>query len=141
MKKIILVSHGLLAEGMKNSVELISGKNNNLYAFGLTESNSPKAIAEEINKMIEEDVENQYLIISDFPGGSVNTAMISLISKENVYLVSGMNLILCLEIVLASKESKIEDVIEDALDSARKTLLNMKNISKEENEEEDYFND
>lgn len=141
MKKIILVSHGLLAEGMKNSVELISGKHDNLYAFGLTESNSPKDIAEKINKMIEEDVESQYLIISDFPGGSVNTAMISLILKDNVFLVSGMNLILCLEIVLASKESKIEDIIENALDSARKTLSNMKNILKQENEEEDYFND
>lgn len=141
MKKIILVSHGLLAEGMKNSIELISGKHNNLYAFGLTKSNSPKEIAEKINKMIEEDSESEYLIISDFPGGSVNTAMISLILKENVFLVSGMNLILCLEIILASEDLGTETIIEDALKSAKKTLLNIKTMLNKSDNEEEYFDD
>lgn len=141
MQKIILVSHGLAAEGMKNSVEMISGKHDNLYAFGLKESNSTKDIIKKINNMMEVDVESQYIIISDFPGGSVNTEMISLISKKNVHLVSGMNLMLCLEILLAPKNLQIEKIIENALDSARKTLVDMKSISFQKNDEEDYFDD
>lgn len=141
MRNIILASHGLLAEGMKNSIELISGKHNNLYAFGLTKGNAPNDITEKINKMIEEEPESQYIIISDFPGGSVNTAMTSLVLKDNVFLVSGMNLILCLEIILASEESATEDIIEEALENARNTLSNIKNILNKNNYEEDYFDD
>lgn len=141
MRKIILASHGLLAEGMKNSIELISGKHTNLYAFRLKEGGSPKAIIEKINNVMEEDEISQYIVITDFPGGSVNTAMMELIKKENVYLISGMNLILCLEILLASEESQIEIIIEEALMNARNTLTNMKNILENRYSEEDYFND
>lgn len=141
MRKIILASHGLLAEGMKNSLELISGCNSNIHAFGLNEGGSPKAIAEKVNNIIEENEENEYVIITDFPGGSVNTAMVELLEKKNVYLISGMNLILCLEILLAQEDVSIENIIEDALINAKNTLTNIKNILHNQDDEEDYFND
>lgn len=141
MRKIILVSHGLLAEGMKNSIELISGKHENLYSFGLNEGGSPKDIEKKISEIIEKDKESEYIIISDFPGGSVNTAMVPLIEIENVFLISGMNLILCLEILLAEESASIDQVIEESLASAKKTLSNINNILNYKDDEEEYFND
>ena len=37
MRKIILASHGELAEGMKQSVEMIAGKQENLYASSMAD--------------------------------------------------------------------------------------------------------
>lgn len=33
MRKVIVASHGLMAKGVKNSVEMISGPQSNLLAF------------------------------------------------------------------------------------------------------------
>ena len=53
-KKLILASHGCLAEGMHNAAEMIVGKNEDLYSYGLERYETPQAIYEEAQKQIDE---------------------------------------------------------------------------------------
>lgn len=50
MGKLILASHGSLAEGMKSALKMILGESIQMDAFGLDTWEQPQAILEEIKK-------------------------------------------------------------------------------------------
>ena len=85
MRKFVLASHGSLAEGIKNSVEMISGKQNNLYAFCMKEGESPAVLKERIEEIIfDSNKKDEIVLVSDFPGGSVNTLLMSFLTQNNI---------------------------------------------------------
>lgn len=135
MRKVILTSHGKLAEGLKMSVEMIVGKNENLYAVSMLEGESPILIVEKVNEIISENEHDEIIILTDFPGGSINNNMMNYLNQERVQVVSGMNLMLVMEMLL-SQESNINKVISAAIESAISTISNMRMIKCEEKEED-----
>jgi mannose/fructose-specific phosphotransferase system component IIA len=124
MRKIFLVSHNHLAQGMKDSAEMIAGKQENLKAYGLMPGGHPsqirKAIADQISS--EDDV----LILGDIAGGSVCNEMLELTLQENVTLVAGMSLPLVLEmILLAPTDSEtMETIIVNGQSGMKRLVLN-----------------
>lgn len=136
MRKFVLASHGSLAEGIKNSVEMISGKQNNLYAFCMKEGESPTILKERVEKIISDSkTEDEIVLVSDFPGGSVNTMLVSFLNQNNIYLVSGMNSMLVLSLIL-SKEP-IDSCLKNAINSGKNTIKRIE--LEEDNEEDDFF--
>lgn len=136
MRKFVLASHGSLAEGIKNSVEMISGKQNNLYAFCMKEGESPTVLKERIEKILfNSDKKEEIVLVSDFPGGSVNTLLMSFLTQNNIYLVSGMNSMLVLNLLL-SKEP-IDSCLNNAINAGKNTIKRIE--IEEENEEDDFF--
>ncbi|MCT6889260.1 PTS sugar transporter subunit IIA [Lactobacillus kullabergensis] len=136
MRKFVLASHGSLAEGIKNSVEMISGKQNNLYAFCMKEGESPTVLKERIEKILfNSDKKDEIVLVSDFPGGSVNTLLMSFLTQNNIYLVSGMNSMLVLNLLL-SKEP-IDSCLNNAINAGKNTIKRIE--IEEENEEDDFF--
>ena len=136
MRKFVLASHGSLAEGIKNSVEMISGKQNNLYAFCMKEGESPTVLKERVEKIISDSkTEDEIVLVSDFPGGSVNTMLVSFLNQNNIYLVSGMNSMLVLSLLL-SKEP-IDSCLKNAINSGKNTIKRIE--LEEDNEEDDFF--
>lgn len=136
MRKFVLASHGSLAEGIKNSVEMISGKQNNLYAFCMKEGESPTILKERVEKIISDSkTEDEIVLVSDFPGGSVNTMLVSFLNQNNIYLVSGMNSMLVLSLLL-SKEP-IDSCLKNAINSGKNTIKRIE--LEEDNEEDDFF--
>lgn len=136
MRKFVLASHGSLAEGIKNSVEMISGKQNNLYAFCMKEGESPTVLKERIEEIIfDSNKKDEIVLVSDFPGGSVNTLLMSFLTQNNIYLVSGMNSMLVLNLLL-SKEP-IDSCLKNAINAGKNTIKRIE--LEEENEEDDFF--
>lgn len=136
MRKFVLASHGSLAEGIKNSVEMISGKQNNLYAFCMKEGESPAVLKERIEEIIfDSNKKDEIVLVSDFPGGSVNTLLMSFLTQNNIFLVSGMNSMLVLNLLL-SKEP-IDSCLKNAINAGKNTIKRIE--LEEENEEDDFF--
>lgn len=107
MNKILLASHGELAKGMKNTVEMITGDKGRIHALCMTLDKDPNFILDETQKIIDGIGQNDHLFMfSDFPGGSVNTALMKFIISEKIHLISGMNTAMLLEFVM----SNVEDV-------------------------------
>lgn len=135
MRKFVLASHGSLAEGIKNSIEMISGKQTNLFAFCMSEGESPSILKEKIESFLEENRSDEIVFISDFPGGSVNTMLISFLNRSNVYLVSGMNSMLVLNLLL--NRADIEVCLEKAIQAGKDTVKRIEVV--EEEQEDDFF--
>ena len=100
MVKIILVSHNQLATGMKHAVEMIAGAQPQLTAYGLMPGQKPDDIVAEIAMTLPE--KEPVLILADLIGGSMCNACMSLLTRDNVRLIGGMNLALILQVVLAT---------------------------------------
>lgn len=116
MRKIILASHGRLSEGMKDSVEMILGKKEELSYIGLFPGEQPSELYGKVEKTIDDDNDNEFIVVTDVIGGSVNTALLQLIRKERVHVVCGMHLGLILSLCTATEENTekmIHQVLKD----------------------------
>ena len=98
MRKLILASHGSLAEGMASAVRMILGDAAELSCFSLDHYVSPQEIGEAVRGLVEAEPETRFLLLSDIKGGSVHNQLFPLCKRPNVQLVSGMNLSLTLEL-------------------------------------------
>ena len=92
MRRIILASHGMLAEGMKDSVTFIVGHSNNIYTISAytKEDFSFEAEVKQIFESFNDG--DEVIVITDIYGGSVNSITIQKINEVNVvsgYLIGG----------------------------------------------------
>lgn len=122
--KIILVSHGKLALGMKDTLELIVGPRKDVQAFEAYEDNKGDSFIKEITNIVSSSQE-QFIILTDILGGSVNNEMTQLLKNhKNVFLITGMNLPLV--ITLATKSGPIDsDFINALVDEGKKGVINI----------------
>lgn len=126
MEVIIIASHGELAKGMKSTIKMISGLDDNVVAFCMLDGMTPNTIMSEVESFVNSNEKyTKFIMFSDLLGGSVNTSLIKLLDKEDFYLVSGMNLPLILEIAL-SMEEDIDKRIDHALEVAKESMKNVK---------------
>ena len=137
--KMILASHGKLAEGMKDTLEMIVGKNENIYAFAAYSDGSETKFLEDIQALINENQDEQIVIATDVLGGSVNNKMIQLLNRyPQVYLISGMNLPVIITLATAVCPLTTE-MIEEAISMGKEGVVFVNQLMKENNEEEDLL--
>ncbi|WP_300119700.1 PTS sugar transporter subunit IIA [uncultured Enterococcus sp.] len=137
--KMILASHGKLAEGMKDTLEMIVGKNENIYAFAAYSDGSETKFLEDIQAIINENQDEQIVIATDVLGGSVNNEMIQLLNRyPQVYLISGMNLPVIITLATAVCPLTTE-IIEEAISMGKEGVVFVNQLMKENNEEEDLL--
>ena len=121
MRKYLIATHGTMGKGIVNTLEIILGKQDNLsYIAGYTEE--CREPGEEILRFVQENQDTDVVIFTDLFGGSVNNAAMPLSQRDNVFLVTGVNLALVMEVLLADQETETQEVIENALVSGREAI-------------------
>lgn len=123
-KKVILVSHGKLSEGMAHSTQMICGENEDLSYYGMMPGEHYTAIVEAIKEKASANPDTQYIVIADLLGGSVCNGCTELIGMENVKLISGMNMGLVIDLLFAAAPVSDED-IEESLRACKETIANV----------------
>lgn len=118
MSSLLLASHGSLAEGMITAMDMILGKNHTARGYGLDTYENPDQIAAEIEKVMAENPDT-YLLLTDIKGGSVYNELLKFGTKKNVYILSGMNLPLCLELALLEDQEQLTEKIQMIVDNSR----------------------
>ena len=134
MNKVILASHGKLAEGMYDSVKMIIGNVDHLSFYGLKEGQDNNEIAKAIESFIMERREDTYIIVCDLLGGSVSNAVSRLSVLDNVYVINGMNMGLVISLLLENgklDEERINELIDES-----KTGINLVSLSLNSSEDE-----
>lgn len=122
----ILASHGRFAEGIKESVELILGKQDNIQTIcayvGLTD---------EISTIIENMIssfspDDNIIVISDIMTGSVNHEFMHFIKRDNIHLIAGLNLPLLIGLIIGeevvTKKSEVKSFIINSLSQSKDNI-------------------
>ena len=122
-KKVVLISHGKLAEGLEFSVGMIFGKSDRLSAYGLMPDGNYLDVVREVKAKVEAEPDTQFIVVADIFGGSVcNGCMQEILDEPNVRLVSGMNMPLVLSL-LVGDEAMSDEQIQAAIEEGRQGLM------------------
>lgn len=120
--RIILVSHLGLATGIKKALEFIVGEQPQLHAIELDEAGIEQ-FKKKLSLLPKDEQFNSTILVSDIPSGSPGATAYSYFSDSgDVRLLSGMNLPLVLDLVLSSAIKQTEQLIPDAISSAKETI-------------------
>ena len=106
MIHVFVTSHGGMAEGTLESVEMLIGKQENLTAITFGKEMGVDELEECFQKeIVDVSEKNQYLILCDLKGGTpFNTASRFSFKNENVAVMYGMNLPLVITASLEASE-------------------------------------
>ena len=84
MRKIILASHGSMAEGVLSAAKMIMGDCEEIQALGLDHYESPTEIARRIERQVTAEPDCDFMIFCDIHGGSVHNQLTELCRYPNV---------------------------------------------------------
>lgn len=120
MKQILIATHGKMASGIRYTAELIVGKMpgiTTLDAYVDPDDN----ILEKYDNFFAEHEGERIIVFTDMMGGSVNQKLMEYAKKDNVTLVTGTNLPVLLQVMLAD-DDVTEDEIAGYIEDAREEL-------------------
>lgn len=136
MNQVILASHGELAKGMKDTLNMIVGNLETVQAFS-SYRDEEKNIKELVERAIKDNYEkNDIYILTDILGGSVNNEVISLLKDyPKIHVIAGMNLPLVISIAIS--ESISEELLEQLIKESQQSIVDCnqlisKNLSRKE---------
>ncbi|WP_195918431.1 PTS sugar transporter subunit IIA [Pediococcus acidilactici] len=132
--KIILASHGALAKGMKDTLDMIVGNQVSIQAYSAYDEENVD-FASDISQQITREVNEQFIIVTDVMGGSVNNAMTELVLRyKNAFLITGMNLPLVLSLATYSGDIDLK-ALDELVQEGKRGLINVNKMVESAKEE------
>lgn len=116
MKQILIATHGKMASGIRYTAELIVGKIaeiTTIDAYVTPEDN----VEEQFREYFKAHEQDRIFIFTDLMGGSVNQKLLGYAGQKNVTLITGTNLPVLMQVMLADEnadEEEIRQYIEEA---------------------------
>lgn len=117
--QLIICTHGEFGKEMIRSAEMIVGKLEGVYSFSLKMGMQPMDFRQQVVDLIESHPEDQFLCLVDLFGGTPCN-MVTSINKENLEIVSGLNLAMLIETYSLLQTTSIQALKDIAI----QTLLN-----------------
>jgi len=130
MIKIIVVSHGSLAQALVETSQLIVGAPTDIDVLGLFHEDSINDFKDKVSNLIEKNLNSEGLVIfTDLFGGSPSNSVISklydLNFPKNVKCFVGVNLPVLLETIMLCSSSTIEELTIHLEELAPKMFENL----------------
>lgn len=117
MTGIIVTGHGRFASGLKNTVELIAGKQDNVVYVDFLEEDSVEVLEEKLREAINIFGEDKsILFLTDLVGGSPFKSSATISSEyEESGVVTGTNVPMLLELLFIRKDFNARDLMEKSV--------------------------
>ncbi|GEL15859.1 PTS sugar transporter subunit IIA [Pediococcus cellicola] len=139
MRKYIIASHGELAKGMKDTLQLFDRDLKNVEVVTAYMEKTTDIETQIQTALSEIQQDDQCIIFTDLYGGSVNQKIaLSTQKMENVFVIAGFNLPIILESVL-STEPISQAYINNLLKKGREGLQQVCLEQKVDNDDQDFF--
>jgi len=132
-RKFIIATHGHFAKGVKSSLDIIIGQTENVF---LIEAyvNENKGIEDELAEILKKiGADDELVAFTDLLGGSITNQVMRFTQDRNVHIISGFNLALLIEVLMADTDTPIAEVIEDAINNAKQQMVYVNKLMAENN--------
>ncbi|WP_295797715.1 hypothetical protein [Mucilaginibacter sp.] len=136
-RKFLIATHGTFAAGVKSSLDIIIGSMEHIF---LIEAYVDETVSVEtqINEVMTQVSDTDELIVfTDILGGSITNQILQHALKPNVHVVSGFNLPLLIEVLMADAEKPAEEVITAALENAKEQMTYVNKLLTAQKEDQD----
>lgn len=131
MSQFIIATHSYLANGYQSSLKFFDSSVNNVQFINAYVDEQTN-FTDELSQMLDQMPNEQVVILTDMPGGSVNREAVNLIKKYHCQVISGINLALVLELVLNADQTLSDEKIRLAVSQAQKQLIYVNDLLKED---------
>jgi fructoselysine and glucoselysine-specific PTS system IIA component len=123
VRKFLIATHGNLATGVKSTLDIIIGQTDNVFLIEAYVKEN-KGIESDLAALLKTLAKNDELIIfTDLLGGSITNQAVRFTQGRNVHIVSGFNLALLIEVLMADTNTPAEEVIESAIQNAKEQIV------------------
>ncbi len=126
MVGFVLVSHGGMAKGMLEALEMITGVTDQVAAFGLYEGESPDSLLDSIREKLPvlDDGSGVIFFVDMFGASPFNTcARIFLEDQQRYALICGMNLPMLLELGFQREGASVDDLAQMAVNNGKDSVI------------------
>lgn len=131
MNKIVLASHGDLAQGMRQTAEMIIGTSENIYALSAFRDED-EAIGVQMERLLEKIGYKDVYLLTDIFGGSVNNDLLTIQQAHpEVTLIAGMNLPLVISVATQFQQID-EDMLGHLIEESQQGMINCKQLLKQQ---------
>jgi fructoselysine and glucoselysine-specific PTS system IIA component len=133
MRKFLIAAHGTFSSGLKSSLDIIIGRMENVFIIDayVGENNS---VEQELSNILQKlDVNDELVVFSDLMGGSITNQIIRFGLRENVHILSGVNLPLLIDVMLADEDKPIQEIIARGITLAKEQVVYVNQLLNKEN--------
>lgn len=125
MLKLLLVSHGGLAQAMLQSAEMICGPQVDVEALGLFPGDSPDTLRDTVMDLLNRWSGQDVLVLTDIRSGTPFNTMASLMQAYPFRHISGVNLALLIEALMDRDDMSAEEVACELMAVSGQTILDV----------------
>ncbi|MBV7390460.1 PTS sugar transporter subunit IIA [Enterococcus sp. ALS3] len=136
MRNILIATHSTFASGIQGSLNLLIGERSEITVIDayVDDTDYTEKIDDFFEKYNDQD---EYIVFTDLYGGSVNQKMVNYKNKYDFQLITGFNLPILLEIILAG-ETLNSSMVEELVEKCRQEL-SLVHIDMTEDDEDDFI--
>lgn len=131
MRKIVVASHSLLAQGFKDTLEFLTGKSDAVNAVCAYVNDNGEGLDAAVEAALSGTDE---VVLTDALGGSVNQRF-SRFASDRIHVIAGVNLPLAMTVALARPDEKLD--FDALVDEARQQIVYVNGASSAECEDDE----
>lgn len=136
--KVIVVSHGDFSKGLVNSVQMLTGKQEELVSYGLYPEQTVDTLKDQLEKEIQSTPKDEeILFVTDLFHGSPFNAVVSLMRDYKFYHITGVNLPMLMEVMLERGEKSADEISDEVVQNSSETIINVNKIFNDQSDEEE----
>jgi PTS system mannose-specific IIA component len=120
---MVLVTHGALAEEFRAALEHVVGAQENLATICIGPDDDMEKRREDIvDAIVKVDTGDGVALLTDMFGGTPSNLAISLLEKDKVEVVAGINLPMLIKLASIRDNEPLNVAVLEARDAARKYI-------------------
>ena len=120
---MVLVTHGALAEEFRAALEYVVGAQENLATICIGPDDDMEKRREDIvDAIVKVDTGDGVALLTDMFGGTPSNLAISLLEKDKVEVVAGINLPMLIKLASIRDNEPLNVAVLEARDAARKYI-------------------
>lgn len=132
MRKIVVASHSLLAQGFKDTLEFLTGKSDAVTAVCAYVNDNGEGLDAAAEAALSGT--DEVVVLTDALGGSVNQRF-SRFASDRIHVIAGVNLPLAMTVALARPDEKLD--FDALVDEARQQIVYVNGASSAECEDDE----
>ena len=139
---ILIVTHGGFAEGLKNAVELIVGKQENMESIGVYHGDGVDAIEDKVSTALKRLNQGEgVLVFVDIVGGTPSNTIFKYIKNEQIRALSDVNMPMVVNAVFNRTQNTLDELCNQCVEIGKSppTLLHEKYTEFANLQEDDNF--
>lgn len=137
MRQFLIATHGNFAQGIMDSVTLISGGHDNVKCY-CAYANGQEDLDANIRSLLESyDKDDEIIVVTDILGGSVCCAFLRQTTRPNLHVLAGLSLPLLLEL-FTGEERPLEEMLETAMQYARESVCYCNMVMKQQMQDDSF---